>query len=109
MPAGPLTLFQKKIESVDFWLKSALFFYRALVQDISFFQLTWYMFPVGWIMTFILRILSIRYTCECNTDDCHRIYSLRALADDGHAGIDRGVMSVITARRVVGLLYLRYE
>ena len=33
----------------------ALGFYKDIVgQDISFFQLTWYMFPVGWIMTFIL-------------------------------------------------------
>ena len=33
----------------------ALGFYKDIVgADISFFQLTWYMFPVGWIMTFIL-------------------------------------------------------
>jgi sodium-dependent dicarboxylate transporter 2/3/5 len=33
----------------------ALGFYKDIVgQDISFFQLTWYMFPIGWIMTFIL-------------------------------------------------------
>jgi sodium-dependent dicarboxylate transporter 2/3/5 len=33
----------------------ALGFYKDIVgQDISFFQLSWYMFPVGWIMTFIL-------------------------------------------------------
>jgi sodium-dependent dicarboxylate transporter 2/3/5 len=33
----------------------ALGFYKDIVgQDITFFQLTWYMFPVGWIMTFIL-------------------------------------------------------
>ncbi len=33
----------------------ALGFYKDIVgQDIAFFQLTWYMFPVGWIMTFIL-------------------------------------------------------
>jgi sodium-dependent dicarboxylate transporter 2/3/5 len=33
----------------------ALGFYKDIVgQDISFFQLTYYMFPVGWIMTFLL-------------------------------------------------------
>jgi len=33
----------------------ALGFYKDIVgQDISFFQLTWYMFPVGWLMTFLL-------------------------------------------------------
>jgi sodium-dependent dicarboxylate transporter 2/3/5 len=33
----------------------ALGFYKDIVgADISFFQLTWYMFPVGWLMTFIL-------------------------------------------------------
>jgi sodium-dependent dicarboxylate transporter 2/3/5 len=33
----------------------ALGFYKDIVgADISFFQLTWYMFPVGWIMTIIL-------------------------------------------------------
>ena len=33
----------------------ALGFYKDIVgTDISFFQLTWYMFPVGWIMTFLL-------------------------------------------------------
>ncbi len=30
-------------------------FYKDIVgQDITFFQLTWYMFPIGWIMTFLL-------------------------------------------------------
>jgi sodium-dependent dicarboxylate transporter 2/3/5 len=33
----------------------ALGFYKDIAgQDISFFELSWYMFPVGWIMTFIL-------------------------------------------------------
>jgi sodium-dependent dicarboxylate transporter 2/3/5 len=33
----------------------ALGFFKEIAgADISFFQLTWYMFPVGWIMTFIL-------------------------------------------------------
>ena len=33
----------------------ALGFYKDIVgTDISFFQLTWYMFPVGWIMAFLL-------------------------------------------------------
>ena len=33
----------------------ALGFYKEIMnQDITFFQLTWYMFPVGWIMTFVL-------------------------------------------------------
>jgi sodium-dependent dicarboxylate transporter 2/3/5 len=33
----------------------ALGFYKDIIgQDITFFQLTWYMFPIGWIMTFIL-------------------------------------------------------
>jgi sodium-dependent dicarboxylate transporter 2/3/5 len=33
----------------------ALGFYKDIVgTDISFFQLTWYMFPVGWTMTFLL-------------------------------------------------------
>jgi sodium-dependent dicarboxylate transporter 2/3/5 len=30
------------------------FFKEIMNQDISFFELTWYMFPIGWIMTFIL-------------------------------------------------------
>jgi sodium-dependent dicarboxylate transporter 2/3/5 len=30
------------------------FFKEIMNQDITFFQLTWYMFPIGWIMTFIL-------------------------------------------------------
>ncbi len=33
----------------------ALGFYKDIMNiDISFFQLTWYMFPVGWLMTFLL-------------------------------------------------------
>ena len=33
----------------------ALGFYKEIMkQDITFFQLTWYMFPIGWLMTFIL-------------------------------------------------------
>ena len=33
----------------------ALGFYKDIMnQDIGFFELTWYMFPVGWIMTFVL-------------------------------------------------------
>ena len=33
----------------------ALGFYKDIMNvDISFFQLTWYMFPIGWIMTFLL-------------------------------------------------------
>jgi sodium-dependent dicarboxylate transporter 2/3/5 len=33
----------------------ALGFYKEIMnQDITFFQLTWYMFPVGWLMTFVL-------------------------------------------------------
>ncbi|MGB5748514.1 MAG: SLC13 family permease [Desulfobacterales bacterium] len=33
----------------------ALGFYKDIAgADISFFQLTWYMFPVGWLMTFLL-------------------------------------------------------
>jgi len=33
----------------------ALGFYKDIVGvDISFFQLTWYMFPIGWLMTFLL-------------------------------------------------------
>ena len=33
----------------------ALGFFKEIAgRDITFFQLTWYMFPVGWIMTFIL-------------------------------------------------------
>ena len=30
------------------------FFKEIMNQDISFFQLTWYMFPIGWLMTFTL-------------------------------------------------------
>jgi len=33
----------------------ALGFYKDIMNvEISFFQLTWYMFPIGWLMTFIL-------------------------------------------------------
>jgi sodium-dependent dicarboxylate transporter 2/3/5 len=33
----------------------ALGFYKDIMNvDISFFELTWYMFPVGWLMTFLL-------------------------------------------------------
>ncbi len=33
----------------------ALGFYKDIMNvDITFFQLTWYMFPIGWLMTFIL-------------------------------------------------------
>ncbi|MBW2513258.1 MAG: SLC13/DASS family transporter [Deltaproteobacteria bacterium] len=33
----------------------ALGFYKDIMNvDISFFQLTWYMFPIGWVMTFLL-------------------------------------------------------
>ncbi|MEK6192836.1 MAG: SLC13 family permease, partial [Deltaproteobacteria bacterium] len=33
----------------------ALGFYKDIMGvDISFFQLTWYMFPIGWLMTFLL-------------------------------------------------------
>ncbi len=30
------------------------FFKEIMNRDISFFQLSWYMFPIGWIMTFVL-------------------------------------------------------
>ncbi len=30
------------------------FFKEIMNQDITFFELTWYMFPIGWLMTFIL-------------------------------------------------------
>ncbi|CAB1056904.1 Sodium-dependent anion transporter family [Olavius sp. associated proteobacterium Delta 1] len=30
------------------------FFKEIMNQDITFFELTWYMFPIGWIMTFVL-------------------------------------------------------
>ena len=30
------------------------FFKEIMNQDVTFFELTWYMFPIGWIMTFIL-------------------------------------------------------
>jgi sodium-dependent dicarboxylate transporter 2/3/5 len=30
------------------------FFKEIMHQDITFFELTWYMFPIGWLMTFIL-------------------------------------------------------
>ncbi|CAB1075929.1 Sodium-dependent anion transporter family [Olavius algarvensis Delta 1 endosymbiont] len=30
------------------------FFKEIMQQDVSFFELTWYMFPIGWIMTFVL-------------------------------------------------------
>jgi sodium-dependent dicarboxylate transporter 2/3/5 len=30
------------------------FFKEIMNQDITFFQLSWYMFPIGWLMTFIL-------------------------------------------------------
>jgi sodium-dependent dicarboxylate transporter 2/3/5 len=30
------------------------FFKEIMNQDITFFQLTWYMFPIGWLMTFVL-------------------------------------------------------
>ena len=33
----------------------ALGFYKDIMNvDVSFFQLTWYMFPIGWLMTFLL-------------------------------------------------------
>jgi len=33
----------------------ALGFYKDIMNvDVSFFELTWYMFPIGWLMTFIL-------------------------------------------------------
>jgi sodium-dependent dicarboxylate transporter 2/3/5 len=30
------------------------FFKEIMNQDITFFELTWYMFPIGWLMTFVL-------------------------------------------------------
>ncbi len=30
------------------------FFKEIMQQDITFFELTWYMFPIGWLMTFLL-------------------------------------------------------
>jgi sodium-dependent dicarboxylate transporter 2/3/5 len=30
------------------------FFKEIMQQEITFFELTWYMFPIGWIMTFVL-------------------------------------------------------
>jgi sodium-dependent dicarboxylate transporter 2/3/5 len=30
------------------------FFKDVMNQDVGFFELTWYMFPIGWIMTFVL-------------------------------------------------------
>ena len=82
----------------------ALGFYKDIMNvDISFFQLTWYMFPIGWIMTFILW----GFFMVCFKPERDRIPGLKEKANRMYnelGGWSR--KEVITAALVVGTILI---
>jgi sodium-dependent dicarboxylate transporter 2/3/5 len=71
-------------------------------QDIGFFELTWYMFPVGWIMTFLLwGFFMIFFKPEKNT-----IPGLREKARQLYADLGRMKSNEIIAALIVGTTIL---
>jgi sodium-dependent dicarboxylate transporter 2/3/5 len=81
----------------------ALGFYKDIMnQDIGFFELTWYMFPVGWIMTFLLwGFFMVFFKPEKNT-----IPGLREKARQLYADLGRMKSNEIIAALIVGTTIL---
>jgi sodium-dependent dicarboxylate transporter 2/3/5 len=81
----------------------ALGFYKdVLNQDIGFFQLTWYMFPVGWLMTFLLwGFFMVFFKPEKKA-----IPGLREKARDLYSKLGPMSRSEIIAASIVGLCIL---
>ncbi|WP_461210574.1 SLC13 family permease [Desulfocurvus sp. DL9XJH121] len=77
----------------------ALGFYKDIMgQDITFFQLTYYMFPIGWLMTFLLWGFFMIF---CKPE--HKtIPGLRAKARELNAGLGRLSRNEILAAVIVG-------
>jgi len=81
----------------------ALGFYKDIMnQDIGFFQLTWYMFPVGWLMTFLLwGFFMVFFKPEKKT-----IPGLREKARNLYARLGPMNRNEIIAATIVGLCIL---
>jgi len=80
----------------------ALGFYKDIMgKEVSFFELTWYMFPVGWLMTFILWGFFMVFL----KPEKARIPGLREKAKTMHKAL--GALSrneIMTATIVVGVI-----
>ena len=81
----------------------ALGFYKDIMnQDIGFFELTWYMFPVGWLMTFVLwGFFMVFFKPEKDT-----IPGLREKARQLYADLGRMKSNEIIAALIVGTTIL---
>ena len=81
----------------------ALGFYKDIMnQDIGFFELTWYMFPVGWLMTFVLwGFFMVFFKPEKNT-----IPGLREKARNLYANLGPMKSNEIIAALIVGTTIL---
>jgi sodium-dependent dicarboxylate transporter 2/3/5 len=81
----------------------ALGFYKDIMnQDIGFFELTWYMFPVGWLMTFVLwGFFMVFFKPEKKT-----IPGLREKARRLYANLGPMTSKEITAGLIVGITIL---
>jgi len=81
----------------------ALGFYKDIMnQDIGFFELTWYMFPVGWLMTFLLwGFFMVFFKPEKNA-----IPGLREKARQLYADLGRMKSNEIIAALIVGITIL---
>jgi sodium-dependent dicarboxylate transporter 2/3/5 len=77
----------------------ALGFYKEIVnQDVTFFEISYYMFPIGWIMVFVLwGFFMIFFRPEKRT-----IPGLREKARDLHAGLGRVTGTEILALVIIG-------
>ena len=81
----------------------ALGFYKDIMnQDIGFFQLTWYMFPLGWLMTFVLwGFFMVFFKPEKNA-----IPGLREKARNLYANLGPMKSNEIIAALIVGITIL---
>jgi sodium-dependent dicarboxylate transporter 2/3/5 len=81
----------------------ALGFYKDIMnQEIGFFELTWYMFPVGWLMTFVLwGFFMVFFKPEKDT-----IPGLREKARQLYADLGRMKSNEIIAALIVGTTIL---
>jgi sodium-dependent dicarboxylate transporter 2/3/5 len=81
----------------------ALGFYKDIMnQEIGFFELTWYMFPVGWLMTFVLwGFFMVFFKPEKKT-----IPGLREKARKLYANLGPMTSKEITAGLIVGITIL---
>jgi solute carrier family 13 (sodium-dependent dicarboxylate transporter), member 2/3/5 len=78
------------------------FFKEIMNQDITFFELTWYMFPIGWIMTFVLwGFFMVFFKPEKKT-----IPGLREKARQLSAGLGPLTRNEIKAAVIVGACIL---